>query len=631
MFRRFESLGDPFAAYAEGAPPNRYWPFVWSHIRELKGVMAAVIGVGLLVATIETGLIYYAGRVVDLLAETAEAAGPAALWSLHGLELAMAAVLVLMVRPVAIALQMLLLNQGVAVNAVAVVRWRTHKHVLGQSVGFFQNDFAGRIANRIVQTAPAVEDSVYAALEALLYCAAYVAGASLVLGGTDPRLMIPIGIWLTFYLSLLFWLVPKMADAAQAASDKRSALTGKIVDGYTNIETVKLFAHAEKELDIAREAIEELRQADAGMMRLMTIMSFCLAIAGGILIVGTVGTSVWLWSIGAASMGAVAAAAALTLRLNSMMGWIMWVTSQLFQHAGVIREGMETISKPHGIVDAPAARPLAVTGGEIRFDSVRHQYGKEKGGLDGVELTIRPGERVGLVGRSGAGKSTLVNLLLRFHDLETGRILIDGQDVAQVTQDSLRTSIGMVTQDTSLLHRSVRDNILYGRPDASDAMMIEAAERVKAHDFIPELEDPQGRQGYEAHVGERGVKLSGGQRQRVALARVVLKDAPILVLDEATSALDSEVEAAIQEALYGLMEGKTVIAIAHRLSTIARMDRIVVLDEGRVAEQGTHAELLAHGGLYAGFWNRQSGGFIGVEDEKADPRHDPDGTVEAAE
>ncbi|MEO1686385.1 MAG: ABC transporter ATP-binding protein, partial [Pseudomonadota bacterium] len=458
MFRRFESLGDPFAAFAEGAPPNRYWPFVWSHIRELKGVMAAVIGVGLLVAIIETGLIYYAGRVVDLLAETAEAAGPEALWSLHGLELALAAVLVLMVRPLAIAMQMLLLNQGVAVNAVAVVRWRTHKHVLGQSVGFFQNDFAGRIANRIVQTAPAVEDSVYAALEAILYCAAYVAGASLVLGGIDPRLMIPIGIWLTVYLSLLVWLVPKMADAAEAASQKRSALTGKIVDGYTNIETVKLFAHAEKELDLAREAIEELREADAGMMRLMTIMSFCLALAGGILIVGTVGTAVWLWSISAASVGAVAAAAALTLRLNSMMGWIMWVTSQLFQHAGVIREGMETISQPHGIVDAPAARPLSVTGGEIRYDGVSHRYGKEKGGLDGVELTIRPGERVGLVGRSGAGKSTLVNLLLRFHDLEEGRILIDGQNVAEVTQDSLRTSIGMVTQDTSLLHRSVRDN-----------------------------------------------------------------------------------------------------------------------------------------------------------------------------
>ncbi|MEM6742453.1 MAG: ABC transporter ATP-binding protein [Pseudomonadota bacterium] len=622
MFRRFESLGDPFAPHAEGTPPNRYRPFVWSQIRELRGIMAAAIATALVVALIETGLIYYAGRIVDVLAGTAEAAGPEALWSRNGAELAMVAVLVLMIRPAAIGLQMLFLNQGVAVNAVATVRWRTHKHVLGQSVGFFQNDFAGRIANRIVQTAPAVEDSVYAVLEAVLYCAAYVAGASLVLGGTDPRLMIPIAIWLCFYLTLLVWLVPKMADAAQAASDKRSALTGKIVDGYTNIETVKLFAHAEKELDLAREAIAELREADARMMRLMTVMSISLALAGGILIVGTVGTAVWLWSVGAASLGAVAAAAALTLRLNSMMGWIMWVTSQLFQHAGVIREGMETISKPHGIVDAPAARPLAVTGGEIRFDAVRHQYGKEKGGLDGVDLTIRPGERVGLVGRSGAGKSTLVNLLLRFHDVEAGRILIDGQNVAEVTQDSLRTAIGMVTQDTSLLHRSVRDNILYGRPDATDAMMIEAATRVKAQDFIPDLEDPQGRKGYEAHVGERGVKLSGGQRQRVALARVVLKDAPILVLDEATSALDSEVEAAIQDALYGLMEGKTVIAIAHRLSTIAQMDRIVVLDQGRVAEQGTHGELLDRGGLYAGFWARQSGGFIGAEDDprRAAPR-----------
>ncbi|HKK37737.1 MAG TPA: ABC transporter ATP-binding protein [Paracoccaceae bacterium] len=613
--RRIEDLSDPFADYEAKTPPGRYAAFMWTFLKPITPIMLGAIGMGLMVALIETGLIHYAGRVVDMLAEAAETAGPEALWSLRGLELLGIALFVLLLRPIAIAGQMALLNQGVSVNLVALVRWRTHRHVLGQSVGFFQNDFAGRIANRIVQTAPAVEDSAYGALEALVYFVAYVAGAALVLGGIDWRLAIPIALWLLVYGFILRSIVPRMADAAEAASDRRSALTGKIVDGYTNIETVKLFAHAERELTLAKDAIEEVRDADARQMRLMTLMSVCLALAGGFLITSTVGTAVWLWTGGAASLGAVAAASALTLRLNSMMGWIMWVTSQLFQHAGVIREGMETISRPHAIVDAPEAKPLAVARGEIRFEGVRHSYGKGagRGGLDGVELTIRPGERVGLVGRSGAGKSSLVNLLLRFHDLEEGRILIDGQDVAEVTQDSLRRAIGMVTQDPSLLHRSVRDNLLYGRPEASEAEMIAAAEKARAHAFIPDLQDPAGRRGYEAQVGERGVRLSGGQRQRIALARVVLKDAPILVLDEATSALDSEVEAAIQDALSDLMRGKTVIAIAHRLSTIATLDRIVVLDEGRVIEDGPHDDLLAKGGLYARLWARQTGGFLGLD------------------
>jgi ATP-binding cassette subfamily B multidrug efflux pump len=617
MFRFFESLNDPFQPYEAKTPPNRYWPFMWAHLRPVRGIMAAVILVGLVVAMLETGLIYYAGRIVDILADAGVESGPEALWSARGLELTALALFILLLRPMAIGLQMLFLNQSLAVNTVAIVRWRTHRYVLGQSVGFFQNDFAGRIANRIVQTAPAVEDSVYGALEAILYCAAYVAGATFVLGQADARLAIPMGIWLAVYLAILYWLVPQMAVASEAASNARSALTGKIVDGYSNIETVKLFAHAEREEDLARDAIERLRQADARQMRLMTLMSISLAVAGGILITSVVGTAIWLWTQNAASLGAVSAAAALTLRLNSMMGWIMWVTSQLFQHAGVIREGMETISRPHEIVDRPGARPLSVTGGEIRFERVNHSYGRtgDQGdaGLNGVDLTVKAGERVGLIGRSGAGKSTMVNLLLRFHELEEGRIVIDGQSISEVQQDSLRRQIGMVTQDTSLLHRSVRDNILYGRPDATEAQMIAAAKAVKAHDFVPTLQDPQGRTGYDAHVGERGVKLSGGQRQRIALARVVLKDAPILVLDEATSALDSEVEAAIQEALYGLMVGKTVIAIAHRLSTIAHMDRIVVLDEGKVVEEGPHADLLAQNGLYASLWNRQSGGFLGVD------------------
>ncbi|NKB57853.1 MAG: ATP-binding cassette domain-containing protein [Alphaproteobacteria bacterium] len=618
MFRLLESLIDPFRA-TNDAPPDRFWPFILGHLRPFRRLLAVVAVTGFCVATIETGLIFYAGRLVDLMT----ASGLDHLTMRHGVELAVVALLILLVRPIVIVLNIALLNQGLSVNLLDQVRWRAHKHLLGQSVGFFHNDFAGRIANRVMQTGPAVEDSTYMAFEALWYAAAYILGATLVLVNADERLIVPLALWLVAYLLLLRVLIPRIGHASMRLSDARSLVTGRIVDAYTNIQTVKLFAHAAREEAYAQTAMRMHRLRLARLMRLMTTMTAGLATLNGVLIVSTVGGAVWLWHVGETTLGVVAAAAALTLRLNGMTGWIMWVLSQLFQYAGMIKEGMETISEPHEIVDAPDAPALNVSGGAIRFHDVEHLYrGRTNrttaGGLRGVDLDIRPGERVGLVGRSGAGKSTLINLLLRFYDIECGRIEIDGQDISRVSQESLRRSIAVVTQDTALLHRSVRDNILYGRPDATEAEMREAARLVYADEFIGHLEDPKERRGYDAHVGERGVKLSGGQRQRIALARAVLKDAPILILDEATSALDSEAEALIQAALGTLMAGKTVIAIAHRLSTIQRMDRIIVLDQGRIVEQGTHAELLERRGLYEIFWSRQSGGFIGIEPEQSE-------------
>ena len=627
MFRLLESFVDPFRS-VDSTPPGRLWPYLLHNLKPFRGVLVTVSVMSLSVALIETGLIYYAGRLVDLMA----AAGSENFSARHGIELAVVVLLILVARPIVIVGSIGLLNHGMSVNLLDQVRWRAHRHLLGQSVGFFQNDFAGRIANRVMQTGPAVEDSTYMFFEAIWYAAAYVLGAVLILVNADERLILPLVIWLGAYLTLLYVLVPKIGQASKRMSDARSLVTGRIVDSYTNMQTVKLFAHSAREEAYARTAMAMHRLRFARLLQRMTAMTAGLASLNGVLIVTTVGAAVWFWQQGETTLGTVAAAAALTLRLNAMTGWIMWVTSQLFQNAGIIKEGMETISQPHGVVDVPQAPELSLSGGGIRFRQVRHLYGRDPaqqsegsvggagdgkgpvaGGLHGIELEIRPGERVGLVGRSGAGKSTLINLLLRFYDVEGGAIEIDGQDISRVTQESLRRSISVVTQDTALLHRSVRDNILYGKPEASEAEMRRAARLVYADDFIAGLSDPKGRKGYDAHVGERGVKLSGGQRQRIALARAVLKDAPILVLDEATSALDSEAEALIQSALGSLMAEKTVIAIAHRLSTIQRMDRIIVLDEGRIAEQGTHAELLALGGLYAGFWSRQSGGFIGTE------------------
>lgn len=609
MFRRFENLVDPYTPYEEtDAPPRRLWPFMRAYSRPFHRVFAMAGIMSVVVAAVEIGLIWYMGRVVDLLT----GASPAEAWAAHGDEFIAVAAFILLVRPALQALDVLLLNNAVLPNYGTLYRWRAHKHVLRQSVGWFENDFAGRIANRIMQTPPAAGEAVFQVFDAVTFALAYVVGAAVLLLDADPRLLVPLGVWLALYGGLVRWTIRRVGPASKAASDARSAVTGRVVDSYTNIHSVKLFAHHQHELDYAREAIEQTRRTFQAEMRIFTIMDVVLVTLNGLLIVGVVGWALALWMQGTASVGTVAAATALTLRLNAMTGWIMWALTSFFRNLGIIAEGMETIAQPIELVDAPEAKPLALTEGRVALKCVSHHYGKGYGGLDRVDLELQTGEKVGLIGRSGAGKSTLVKLLLRFYDTEGGRIEIDGQDISKVAQDSLRQAIGMVQQDSSLLHRSVRDNILYGRPDATEAEIIEAAKRAEAHDFILDLADPQGRRGYDAQVGERGVKLSGGQRQRVALARVILKDAPILILDEATSALDSEVEAAIQKTLYGMMEGKTVLAIAHRLSTIAHMDRIVVIDGGHIVEQGSHAELLQTNGLYAMFWARQSGGFIGT-------------------
>ncbi|MEQ9260273.1 MAG: ABC transporter ATP-binding protein [Roseovarius sp.] len=610
MFRFFENLVDPYCAYEESnTPPTRLWPFMMAYAKPFRKVFAYTAVMSVLVAAIEIWLIYYMGRIVDMLS-----GDPQAVWSEHGLELIAVAVFILVLRPLVQALDVLLLNNTILPNFGTLIRWRAHKHVLRQSVGWFENDFAGRISNRIMQTPPAAGEVVFQVFDAITFSMAYVVGAVILLSDADQRLALPLFIWLGLYGLLVRWTMRRVGPASKAASDARSQVTGRVVDAYTNIHSVKLFAHHQKELEYAKEAIENTRTTFRAEMRIYTIMDVVLVLLNGLLIVGVVGWAVALWMQGLASVGVVAAATALTLRLNAMTGWIMWALTTFFRQLGVVAEGMETIAQPIDLVDKPDAKPLMMHEGQIELEAVSHHYGRGAGGLDRISLTIAPGEKIGLVGRSGAGKSTLIKLLLRFYDVEGGRILIDGQNISDVTQDSLRDQIGMVQQDSSLLHRSVRDNILYGRPSASEEEVIAAARKAEAHEFILDLQDPEGRTGYDAHVGERGVKLSGGQRQRITLARVMLKDAPILLLDEATSALDSEVEAAIQRTLYGMMEGKTVIAIAHRLSTIAQMDRIIVLDDGRIAEQGNHADLLSQGGLYATFWQRQSGGFLNADD-----------------
>ena len=606
MFRLFETFIDPFRPHDESTPPATLSGFYWHYTRQVWPALAALMAVGFVVALIEVSIFRYVGEIVDLLKSTS----PAAVLSDYGPTFLWMAFVIVVARPVATILHDLIVQQTLAPSFTNLVRWQTHRYVLRQSVGFFQNDFAGRIAAKIIQTGPALRESVVQVCDALWYVTLYAITSLVLFAEADWRLTLPLVAWIAAFVGVIVVFVPRIRKRSTIVSEARSMLTGRIVDSYTNIQTVKLFAHTAREDAFAQDAVADHTAKFRASTRLITMMSATVVTMNGLLIAGVGALSVWLWATAGLSLGDITIATGLAIRIATMSGWIMWTSIGVFDNVGAVQEGLETIARPQELTDRPNAVPLAVTKGEIRFDHVGFHYGRKGGIIDDLSLTIRPGEKVGLVGRSGAGKSTLVNLLLRFYDLESGRILIDGQDIAGVTQDSLRRQIGLVTQDTSLLHRSIRDNILYGRPDAGEAAVEDAARQAHAEEFIPGLSDHYGRAGFDAHVGERGAKLSGGQRQRIAIARVLLKDAPILVLDEATSALDSEVEAAIQESFYRLMAGKTVIAIAHRLSTIAAMDRLVVLDRGRIAEIGTHEELIRRGGLYAALWSRQSGGFL---------------------
>jgi ATP-binding cassette subfamily B multidrug efflux pump len=614
MFGFFERLVDPYPDAAPPVPPQGFFAFIWAGT---EGVRPFVLGMTLMTACIgafEALLFGMLGRIVDWLGAVA----PAQLWSERRFELLLLAG-VLVASPLVVMLQTLLKHQTLSGNFPMRLRWNFHRLMLAQSMGFYQDEFAGRVAAKVMQSALAVRDTVLIVTDILVFVVIYFVTMTSVAGGFDRWLLLPFVVWLGCYVVSLRWFVPRLARVGQKQADARSLMTGRITDAYTNIATVKLFSHAQREAGYVKSAMQEFMTSVHGQMRLVSGVEVVNHILSMGLIGSTAGVALWLWSQGQVGIGAVAAATAMALRLNGMSHWVMWEMASLFEHIGTVHDGINTLSRPHTVLDRPQAVPLKVTRGEIRFERVGFNYGGSRAVIDALDLHIRPGEKIGLVGRSGAGKSTIVNLLLRFYDVESGRVLIDGQDIAAVQQDSLRAQIGMVTQDTSLLHRSVRDNILYGRPDATDADMLLAAGRAEALDFIATLVDPKGRGGFDAHVGERGVKLSGGQRQRIAIARVMLKDAPILLLDEATSALDSEVEVAIQASLYRLMEGKTVVAIAHRLSTIAAMDRLIVLDQGRIIEEGSHQSLLARGGLYARLWAHQSGGFLGEQtDDETD-------------
>ena len=606
MFQRFEGLVEPYPQTDPPQPPAQFFAFLWQCTKGLRRYLLLVALFTAAIGAFEALLFSMMAHVVDLLGTVK----PSELWLGHGHTLTLLAG-VLLASVLFAALQALFKYQGLFGNFPMRLRWNFHRLMLAQSMSFYQDEFAGRIATKVMQTSLAVRDTWLIFTDILVYVVIYFVTLIAVLGAFDGWLVVPFLGWLGLYAVTLWVFVPRLGFVAQKQADARSLMTGRITDAYTNIATVKLFSHSQREAQFARGAMQEFMSTAYGQMRLVTAFETVNQMLSVLLIAATAYAGLTLWTQGAVGVGAVAAATAMAFRLNGISHWVMWEMATLFEHIGTVQDGIATLSKAKAVVDKPGAQPLRVPRGEVRFEQVVFAYGGARKIVDGLSFTITPGQKIGLVGRSGAGKSTVVNLLLRLYDLEGGRILIDGQDIAGVTQESLRRHVGMVTQDISLLHRSVRDNIVYGRPDATDAEMLRAAERAEAHDFIGGLSDAKGRHAYDAHVGERGVKLSGGQRQRVAIARVMLKDAPILLLDEATSALDSEVEAAIQQSLYRLMEGKTVVAIAHRLSTIMAMDRLIVMDQGRIVETGSHAELLAADGIYARLWAHQSGGFLG--------------------
>lgn len=614
MFAWFENRINPYPAEEPTRPPEGLFAFIMHYSRPVRGwliamaVLTAAIGVG------EVVMFNFLGQIVDWLAKSdpktflAEEG-----WTLVGMGLFAGVVL-----PGLVVLQAFMIHQVLIGNYPMIGRWQMHRYLLRQSMNFFANEFAGRVATKVMQTSLAVREVAMKVLDVFVYVVSYFVSMFIVVGAADWRLMLPLALWLGIYASILWFFIPRLRRISERQADARSMMTGRIVDSYTNIATVKLFSHAGREEAYAKKGMDEFLQTVHGQMRYVTMFQTLVYSNNAFLSLLTTGLSIWFWMGGTIQLGVVAVAISLALRVNGMSQWIMWEVSALFENIGTVYDGMAMLSKKQEIRDAEGARALTAPKGKIEFDHVHFHYGKAKGVISDITLSIQPGEKVGLVGRSGAGKTTLMNILLRFYDLEGGEIRIDGQDISRVTQDSLRSRIGVVTQDTSLLHRSIRDNIAYGRPGATDAEITEAARRANAWEFIETLVDPNGRSGLDAQVGERGVKLSGGQRQRIAIARVFLKDAPILVLDEATSALDSEVEQAIQENLFELMEGKTVIAIAHRLSTLTEMDRLVVLDQGRISEQGTHAELVGSGGIYSDLWRRQSGGFIAADDVEAE-------------
>ncbi len=606
MFRFFEEIIAPTAPGEVVQPPEDLLRFYWHFVRQAKALFGALFVAGLMVALLDASVPWFIGKLVRAITSTPRET----FFALNGRFLLAMAVVVLGARPLAIALQNLVSNTGIVVSVTNLVRWQSHRHVVRQSWPFFQNDFAGRIASRVMETGPAVRQSAVAGITAIWGITVYGVTALTLLGSVDAWLMLPIAAWFAAYAVMLRIIVPRLRDRSKGTSEARSLVVGGIVDSYTNILTLKLFARLSHEDAYVRDVVDAHTRAFRRQMRMLSTLFMSLQMLNALMLAGEISLAIGLWQRGRIDVGIVAMAIPLTWQIASAAGWVAVQVTDIFENVGTIQEGMMTIAKPIALPDRLGSGELEVERGDIRFERVSFGYGREIGLIRDLDLRIRPGEKIGLVGRSGAGKTTLVNLLLRFHEIEGGRILIDGADIAGVTQESLRANISVVTQDTSLLHRSIHDNIAYGRPEAHDAEIVAAARQAHAHEFILGLEDWQGRRGYEAQVGERGVKLSGGQRQRVAIARVILKDAPILVLDEATSALDSEVEAAIQESLAGLMAGKTVIAIAHRLSTIASMDRLLVMDRGRVVETGSHNELLRRGGIYAQLWRRQSGGFI---------------------